>query len=87
MTKSTTPKEVPLVDPRLAAAATLLGGRLARTTQNPATGKVTFIFEGLAPDFLERVFNGEITVNLRDYLGALEHVNALLAQYRARRER
>lgn len=87
MSKTVRPEEIPLVDPRLAAAATLLGARLARTTQDPATGRVTFYFEGLAPDFLEQAFNGDLTVNLRDYLSALDHVNALIAQYRARRHR
>ena len=86
MIKSPT-EEIPLVDPRLAAAATLLGGRLARTTQDPGTGRVTFHFQGLAPDFLEQTFNGELMVNLRDYISALDHVNALIAQYRARRAR
>ncbi len=86
MTKSTA-DEIPLVDPKLAALAALLRGRLQRVTQDPASGKVTFYFQGLPSDFLEQIFNGEVTVNLRDYLSSLEHVQALIAQYRARRGR
>ncbi len=78
---------IPIVDPKLAAAATLLHGHLEHVTQDPTSGKVTFHFQNLPHDFLEQIFNGELTVNLRDYLSALEHVNALIAQYRARRAR
>ncbi len=78
-------ESIPLTDPRLAAAATLLGGRLQEVTQDPASGRVTFHFEGLSPNFLQDTFNGKLTVNLRDYIDALERVQALIAQYRARR--
>ncbi len=78
-------ESMPLTDPRLAAAATLLGGYLQKVTQDPASGRVTFYFEGLSPNFLQDAFNGKLTVNLRDYIDALERVQALIAQYRARR--
>ena len=87
MVKSAAPDEIPLVDARLAAAAQVLGGRLVRTTEDPATGRITFHFQGLAPDFLEQAFNGNLVVGLREFISALDHVNALLAQYRARRHR
>ncbi len=77
----------PLTDPRLAAAATLLGGHLHEVIQDPASGRVTFYFEGLSPNFLQDAFNGKLTVNLRDYIDALERVQALIAQYRARGRR
>ena len=78
-------ESIPLTDPRLAAAATLLGGHLHEVIQDPASGRVTFYFEGLSPNFLQDTFNGKLTVNLRDYIDALERVQALIAQYRARR--
>ncbi len=77
----------PLVDPKLAAAATLRGGRLEKVAWDPALGKVVFHFRGLSPDFLEQVFNDELKVSLKDYLSALEHVNALIAQCRVGRGR
>ncbi len=86
MTKNTA-DEIPLTDPKLAAAATVEGARLERCTQDPISGRVVFHFRGLSSDFLERIFNGEMQVSLRDYLSALEHTNALIAQYRARRGR
>ncbi len=82
-----TADETPLVDPKLAAAAPLLGGRLEKVDWDPNLGKVVFHFRGLSPDFLEQVFNDELKVSLKDYLSALEHVNALIAQCRARRGR
>ena len=78
-------ESMPLTDPRLAAAATILGGHLQKVTQDPSSGRVTFYFEGLSPNFLQDAFNGKLTVNLRDYIDALERVQALIAQYRARR--
>ncbi len=80
-------ESIPLTDPRLAAAATLLGGHLQEVIQDPASGRVTFYFEGLSPNFLQDTFNGKLTVNLRDYIDALERVQALIAQYRARGRR
>ena len=77
----------PLVDPKLAAAAPLRGGRLEKVEWDPVLGKVVFHFRGLSPDFLEQVFNDELKISLKDYLSALEHVNALIAQCRARRGR
>ncbi len=82
-----TADETPLTDPKLAAAATLLRGHLSRVTQDPISGKVIFHFRDLPSDFLQQIFNGELQVSLRDYLSALEHANALIAQYRARRGR
>ncbi len=78
---------IPLTDYRLAAAATLLGGRLQEVTQDPASGRVIFYFEGLSPTFLQDAFNGELTVNLRDYLNALEQVQTLIHQVKAGRHR
>lgn len=77
----------PLTDHKLAAAAPLAGGRLQQIAQDPTTGRLTFIFSDLPPTFVQDVFNGDMTVNLRDYINALEQVHALIAQYRARRER
>lgn len=67
--------------------STLLGGRLQRVQQDPTSGRVTLYFEGLSPNFVEQVFNGQLSVNLRDYLNALEQVYVLIGQYRARRGR
>jgi hypothetical protein len=75
---------LPLTDPKLAAAAPLLGGRLSDILHDPRSGRVTFVFDGLPSDFMTRAFNGETVVNLRDYLDALERVHMLIAQYRAR---
>jgi len=75
---------VPLTDPKLAAAAPLLGGQLSDIVHDPKSGRVTFIFDGLPANFLVCAFNGETVVNLRDYLDALERVQMLIAQYRAR---
>lgn len=80
-----TPTETPLTDYKLAAAAAVLGGRLQSVVQDPRSGRLTFNFTDLPAHFVESAFNGEITVNLRDYLSALEHVQVLIAQYRARR--
>ncbi len=75
----------PLTDYRLAAAANVLGGRLLQVVQDPTSGRLTFYFQGLSPTFVDDAFNGDLTINLRDYLNALEQMNMLIAQYRARR--
>ena len=80
-------ESIPLTDPRLAAAATLLGGHLREVTQDPASGRVTFYFEGLSPNFLTDTFNGKLEVNLRDFIAALDQVMGLIHQFRARRDR
>ncbi len=77
----------PLTDHRLAAGATLHGGRLVNVTQDPASGRLTFYFEGLPPNFVQDTFNGELTVNLRDFISALDHIMGLIHQFKARRER
>ncbi len=77
----------PLTDHRLAAAATILGGRLQNVTQDPVSHRLTFHFEGLSPTFVQDAFNGELTVNLRDYISALDQVMGLIHQFKARRER
>jgi hypothetical protein len=76
----------PITDPKLAAAAPLLGGKLERLDVDSSTGRVTFIFSGLPTDFLEQAFNGGVRVVLKDYIAGLESVQALLAQCRARRK-
>jgi hypothetical protein len=78
--------ELVLSDPKLAAAASVLGGRLRRVSQDPS-GRVVFAFEGLPDDFLASTFNGDVTINLRDYISALEQVQGVIAQYRTRRAR
>ncbi len=75
----------PLTDYRLAAGAVALGGRLERVDQDPASGRLTFFFEGLSPTFVHDAFNGDLTVNLLAFLNALEQMNMLIAQYKARR--
>lgn len=75
---------LPLTDPKLAAAAPLLGGRLSEVLVDPRSARVTFLFDGLPADFMEQMFNGQTTVNLRDYLDSLERVQMLIAQFRAR---
>lgn len=80
-------QELPLTDYRLAAAATLLGGQLQRVAHDPASGRLIFFFSGLSPTFVQDAFNGELTVNLRDFIAALERVQTLIAQHKARRGR
>ena len=77
----------PLTDHRLAAAATLLGGRLKNVEQDPISHRLTFYFEGLPSTFVQDAFNGELTVNLKDYIAALDQVMGLIHQFRARRGR
>ena len=74
----------PITDPKLAAAAPLLGGKLERLDLDASSGRVTFIFSNLPTDFLEQAFNGQLRVVLKDYIAGLESVQAVLAQCRAR---
>ncbi len=74
----------PLTDHRLAAAATILGGRLQKVLQDPVSGRLTFLFDGLSPTFVEDAFNGELTVNLRDFISALDQVMGLIHQVKAK---
>ena len=78
---------VPLTDYKLAAAAPLIGGHLERIDCDPGTHRVAFVFSNLPADFLERVFNGDLSVSLRDYIASLEQVQALIAKYKARTAR
>ncbi len=78
---------IPLTDHRLAAGATLHGGRLTNVTQDPASGRLTFYFEDLSPTFIQDTFNGALVVNLRDYIAALDQVMGLIHQFKARRGR
>ncbi len=82
-----TNETTPLTDHRLAAGATLHNGRLTNVTQDPASGRLTFYFEGLSPTFVQDAFNGDLTVNLRDFISALDHIMGLIHQFKARRER
>ena len=84
---SKTDNTIPLTDHRLAAGATLHGGRLVNVTQDSASGRLTFYFEGLPPNFIQDAFNGDLTVNLKDFISALDHVMGLIHQFRARRGR
>lgn len=77
----------PLTDPHLAALATVTGGRLERIDQDPASGRLTFVFENLPPTFMRDAFNGELTVNVRDFIAALDQVMGLIHQYKARGRR
>ena len=77
----------PLTDHRLAAGATLHGGRLVNVTQDSASSRLTFYFEGLSPSFVTDVFNGQLDVNLKDYIAALDQVMGLIHRVRARRAR
>lgn len=85
------PKETnettPLTDHRLAAGATLHGGRLVDVKQDPASGRLTFYFEGLPPNFVTSAFNGDLTVNLKDFISALDHIMSLIHQFKASRGR
>lgn len=76
----------PLTDHRLAAAATLRGGRLKNVIQDPTSGRLTFYFENLSPTFVQDAFNGEFNVNLKDYIAALDQVMGLIHQFKARRQ-
>jgi len=82
-----TNQTIPLTDHRLAAAATILGGRLKDVVQDPVSSRLTFYFEGLPPTFVEDAFNGELTVNLRDFISALDQVMGLIHQVKAKRGR
>ena len=61
----------PLTDYRLAAAAPLHGGRLREVVEDRASGRLTFIFEGLVPPFVQDAFNRDVMVNFRDFMAAL----------------
>ncbi len=78
---------IPLTDHRLAAAATIMGGHLQEITQDPTSNRLIFYFDGLPATFVRDAFNGELTVNLRDFIAALDQVMGLIHQFRARRER
>ena len=82
-----TNQTIPLTDHRLAAAATILGGRLQDVVQDPVSGRLTFYFEGLSSTFVQDAFNGELNVNLRDFIAALDQVMGLIHQFKARRGR
>ncbi len=47
----------------------------------------TFVFENLPPTFMRDAFNGELTVNVRDFIAALDQVMGLIHQYKARGRR
>ena len=78
---------MPLTDHRLAAAATVLGGKLRDVVQDPASGRLTFFFEGLSPTFVQDCFNGEIQVSVRDFIAALDQIMGLIHQFKARKGR
>ncbi len=78
---------IPLTDHRLAAAATIMGGHLQEITQDSTSNRLIFYFDGLPATFVQDAFNGELTVNLRDFIAALDQVMGLIHQFRARRER
>ncbi len=82
-----TNETTPLTDHRLAAGATLHNGRLVNVTQDPASGRLTFHFQGLSPNFSQDVLNGDLTVNLKDFISALDHIMSLIHQFKARRGR
>jgi len=84
MTKSSQPPATHLSDPRLAAGALLEdGARLADYLEDG--DRLVFVFEGLSPTFVKDVVNGDVSVCLRSYIAALEHIQSLMAQWRARR--
>lgn len=78
---------IPLRDHHLAAAARLFGGKLPDVTQDPSSGRLTFFFENLPPNFVQDAFNGELSVNLRDFIAALDQVMGLIHQFKARGRR
>lgn len=82
-----TTKELALTNIKLAAGALCLGGRLQRITEDPASGRLTFHFTGLPAAFLEATVNDDVRVSLRGYMDALERLQGLVVQSRARRAR
>ncbi len=78
---------IPLTDHRLAAAATIMGGHLQEITQDPTSNRLIFHFDGLPTTFVQDAFNGELTVNLRDFIAALDQVMSIIHQFRAQRGR
>lgn len=84
---SNTSDLTPLTDYRLAAAATAVGGHLEDVTEDLSSSRLVFHFTGLSPTFMQDVFNGTMVVPVRDFISALEHVNSLIFQYKARKRR
>ena len=70
-----------VTDPKIAAAALTAGGRLD-STQQTATGRLSFRFTGLPSDFLTRLLNDEIHVSARSFIASMESVMGMIAEHK-----
>jgi len=71
-------------DLKIAAAATVLGGRLLRITDDGR--RLTFHFQNLPADFPIQVLTGDVQVSVCRFIAAMEQVHALVAQHRRARQ-
>lgn len=76
-----------LTDPKLFAAAVVLGGTLEKVDYDPGSNRVTFYLSGLPATFVQDCFSNKLTIPLTPYLDAIERAYALITQYKARGRR
>ena len=69
-------------DIRLAALAQATPGSVLEGFDGSDPWRLVFIFQGIPADFHIRVIRGQVTVNGRDMLAALETIHGLLRDAR-----
>ncbi len=67
-------------DVKLSACALAAGGKLRAATPD-SNGRLLFSFDGIADDFPLRVESGEVLLQARDFIRAMESVLRLVLQH------